>query len=81
MNTNANDDELQIQRRVFVYLYLAITPVSAKSAYVSMSEIYQIFDNLHMLWMCIWMCPHHVMADHSHQAFGIFLKIWATLSQ
>ena len=46
----------------------------------SMSDIYKVFDNLHlyMLWMCIWMCPHHVMATHADQAFGILLEIWAT---
>jgi hypothetical protein len=38
------------------------------------------FDNLNMLWMCIWMCPHNVMAAHVEQAFGIWLQIWATLS-
>jgi hypothetical protein len=33
-----------------------------------------------MLWMCIWMCPHHVMAAHVYQVFGILLQIWASLS-
>jgi hypothetical protein len=34
-----------------------------------------------MLWMCIWMCPHHITAAHADQAFGILLEIWATPSQ
>jgi hypothetical protein len=46
----------------------------------SMLYIYKVFDNLYMLWMCIWMCPHHVMAAHVDQAFGILLQIWASLS-
>ena len=24
----------------------------------SLLYIYDVFDNLYMLWMCIWMCPH-----------------------
>ena len=46
----------------------------------STSYIYKGFDNLHMLWMCIWMCPDHVTAAHADQALGILLEIWATLS-
>jgi len=34
----------------------------------------------YMLRMCIWMCPHHVMATHVDKAFGISLQIWASLS-
>ena len=33
-----------------------------------------------MLWMCIWMCPHHVTAAHADQACRILLQIWASLS-
>ncbi len=40
----------------------------------------KVFDNLYMLWMCIWMCPHHVKAAHVNQAFWILLQIWVTLS-
>ena len=39
-----------------------------------------MFDNLYMLWMCIWMCPHHVTAAHADQACGILPQIWASLS-
>ncbi len=46
----------------------------------SMVSIYKVFDNFYMLWMCIWMCPHHVTAAHAHQAVGILLEIWATPS-
>ncbi len=42
--------------------------------------IYMKGDNLYMLWMCIWMCPHHITAAHVYQAFGISLQIWASLS-
>ncbi len=38
----------------------------------SLLYIYNVFDNLYMPWMCIWMCPHHVMAAHADQAFGNF---------
>jgi len=41
----------------------------------------KVFEKLHMLWMCIWMCPHHVTAAHADQAFSILLEIWATPSQ
>ena len=37
-----------------------------------------VFDILYMLWMCIWMCPHHITAAHANLAFGILLEIWAT---
>ena len=47
----------------------------------SLLYIYKVFDNLYMLWMCIWMCPHHVMAAHVDQACGILPQIWASLSQ
>jgi len=41
----------------------------------------KFFDNLYMLWMCIWMCPHHVMVAHVNLAFGMLLEIWATPRQ
>ncbi len=47
----------------------------------SMSYIYKVFDTLYMLWMCIWMCPHHVRAAHADHAFGILLEILVTTSQ
>ena len=28
--------------------------------HISMSNTYKVFDNLHMMWMCIWMCPNHI---------------------
>jgi len=40
----------------------------------------KVFDNFYMLWMCIWICPHHLTATHVYQAFGILLHIWASLS-
>ena len=47
----------------------------------SMSYVYKVFDYLYMLWMCIWMCPHHVMAARANQTFGILSEIWATPRQ
>ena len=32
----------------------------------------KVFDNLYMLWMCIWMYHHHVMAVHADQALWNF---------
>ncbi len=39
-----------------------------------------MFDNLYMLWMCTWMCPHHITAAHADQACRILPQIWASLS-
>ena len=44
----------------------------------SILYIYKVFDNLYMLWMCIWMCTHHAMVAHADLAFGILLEIWTT---
>ncbi len=44
----------------------------------SMSNTYKMFDNLHMLWMCIWMCPYNIMAALVDQAFGSHLEFWVT---
>ena len=40
----------------------------------SMSYILKVFDNLYMIWMCIWMCPQHITATHADQAFWNFAK-------
>jgi hypothetical protein len=45
-----------------------------------MSYIYKGFDNLYMLWMCIWMCPHHVTAANADQAFTFRLGGQLTFS-
>jgi len=34
----------------------------------SMLYIYKVFVNLYMLWMCMWMCPHHLMFAHADKA-------------
>jgi hypothetical protein len=47
----------------------------------SMLYIYKVFDNLYMLWMCIWTCSHHVMVSHADLTFVILLEIWATHTQ
>jgi Ran GTPase-activating protein (RanGAP) involved in mRNA processing and transport len=43
-----------------------------------MLNTYKVFDNLHMLWMCIWMCPYHIKAALKDHAFGSELEIWVT---
>ena len=45
----------------------------------SILYILNVFDNLYMLWMCIWMRPHHGTAANVGQACGILLQVWATL--
>ena len=35
----------------------------------SLSNTCKVIDNLHMQWMCIWMCPYHITAAFSDQAF------------
>ena len=47
----------------------------------SMSDIYKVFDSLHMLWMCIWMCPRHITAAHADQAFEREQEFWVTPRQ
>ena len=47
----------------------------------SMSNTYTVFDNLHMQWMGIWMCPYHIMAALIDQVFGSHLKFWVTPGQ
>ena len=32
-----------------------------------------MFDNLYMLWMCIWMGRHHLTAAYADQSFRIFV--------
>jgi hypothetical protein len=47
----------------------------------SKSNITKVFDNLHMLWMCIWMCPHHIIAALVDKAFGSGPEFWVTPRQ
>ena len=42
----------------------------------AMIYIYKVFGNLYMLWMCIWMSPHHFTAAHADQALGILQEFW-----
>ena len=48
---------------------------------ISITNICKVFDNLHMLWMGIWMCPQHIMAAYVDQAFGILLEFSVTPMQ
>ena len=41
----------------------------------------KVFDNLHMQWMCIWMCPYNIPAAPADQALGCHLEIWVTPGQ
>ncbi len=48
----------------------------------SMSNTYKVFDNLHLLWMGIWMCPYNIKAALVDQEFWKLPRIlgnsWAT---
>ncbi len=39
----------------------------------SMSDTCKVFDNVHMQWMCIWMCPYNITAALIDQALGSHL--------
>jgi hypothetical protein len=45
----------------------AVDPI--KIVTTSMSNTSKVFDNLHMMWMCIWMCLHLIMVTLVDQAF------------
>ena len=47
--------------------------VIEEGSYINVQHI-QGFDNLHMLWTCIWMSPYHVMAAFVCQAFRSILN-------
>ena len=40
-----------------------------KMAFTSISNTYKVFHNLHMLWMCIWLCFIHIAAAPVWQIF------------
>ena len=46
-----------------------------------MSDTCKVFDNLHMQWMWIWMCPYIISATLVEQALGSHLEIWVTPGQ
>ena len=46
-----------------------------------MSDTCKVFDNLHMQWMWIWMCPYNITAPLVDQALGSHLEIWVTPGQ
>ena len=51
----------------------------ASTSTLSMSNTDKVFHNLHMMWMCICICPYYVTATASTlvcQAFGISLGFW-----
>ena len=47
----------------------------------SMSDTCKVLDNLHMLWMWIWMHPYNITAGLIDQALGSHLEIWVTSGQ
>jgi hypothetical protein len=47
-----------------------------KWAPISISNTYEVFHNLHMLWMFICTCLYHVTATLLCQAFGISQGFW-----
>jgi hypothetical protein len=46
-----------------------------------MSDTCKVFDNLHMQWMWIWMCPYNITDTLIDQALGSHLEIWVTPGQ
>jgi hypothetical protein len=46
-----------------------------------MSDTCKVFDNFHMLWMWIWMCPYNIMAALIDQALWSYLEIWVIPGQ
>ena len=47
----------------------------------SMSDTCKVIDNLHMQWMCIWMCPYNITDPLVDRALGSHLEIWVTPGQ
>ena len=45
-----------------------------KWAPTSISNTYKVFHNLHMLWMCMRICPYHVTSALVRQAVGSYLS-------
>ena len=43
---------------------------SNKIVPTSTANTWKVFDNLHMMRMCIWMCPNHTMVALVDQVFG-----------
>ncbi len=54
----------------------AVDPI--KIDLTSMSNTYKMFDNFHMLWMCIWMCPYKITVALVDQAFGSHIEFLVT---
>jgi hypothetical protein len=57
----------------------AVDPI--KIDLISMSDTCKVYDNLHMKWMWIWMCPYNITAALIDQALGSHLEIWVTPGQ
>jgi hypothetical protein len=47
----------------------------------SMSDTFKVFDNLHMLWMRIWMCCNNILSAFVDKALGSHLEIWVIPGQ
>ena len=54
----------------------AVDPI--KTDPTSMSDTCQVFENLHMQWMCIWMRPYNITAALIDQSLGSHREIWVT---
>ena len=61
------------------WLIEAVDPI--KTDPTSMSDTWKVFDNIHMLWMCIWMCPNNIPSAPDDKALGSHLEIWVTPGQ
>jgi hypothetical protein len=57
----------------------AVNPIKIDPTW--MSDTCKVFDNLHMQWMRIWMCPYNITVTLVDQALGRHLEIWVTPGQ
>jgi hypothetical protein len=48
----------------------------SKMTPTSMFNIYEVFQNIHVLWMCIWMNPYRVTASLTKKAFRSCPEFW-----
>ena len=67
------------QQMIVTVVMEALDPINILPT--SMSNTYKVFDNLHMMRMCTWMCPNHTMAALIVQVFGSDSEIWVSPPQ
>jgi len=57
-------------------LFEAMDPLQTDPT--SMPYICKVFENLHMLWMGTWTCPHSVPHPSSHKFLEAELELWVS---